>query len=411
MRILQVSAQKPGCTGSGIYLQALSRMLAQNNHQQAILAGVSSRDEAWLPSIHDLSFFPIAFETPQLPFTLPGMSDVMPYASTRYQDLSDEQYHAWQQAFLDCLRDITADFQPDVIISHHLWLLTSLIKQNFPEIPLLAIAHGTGLRQLELAPRFRARVLTGCHQVDKVLALTEFQQIMINQVYQIPLNRIMVTGCAYDDKIFFPGESVVNRSYPRLVYCGKLARAKGVPQLIQAVTGLLAEYPGLQLELIGAGTGEDEKEICSLLRGYSANIYLKGTLEQPALAELFRQADILVLPSFYEGLPLVVLEALACGLRVVATDLPGLREWLGDDILQRDIVTLVPLPPELDIDVPRSQDLPAFETGLKQALDHQIKLCLARNRLSPAMIASLVQDHSWHNLCSRVENILQSMLP
>lgn len=409
MRILQVSAQKPGCTGSGIYLQTLSRKLAQNNHQQAILAGVSSRDESWQYLSPDVDFFPVVFDTPQLPFPLPGMSDVMPYPSTRYRDLTEEQYHAWLQAFLNHFQEALSDFRPDIVVCHHLWLLTSLIRQHFPAKPLLAVAHGTGLRQLELAPRFRDRVLTGCRQLTAVLALNEFQRLRISQIYQIPLNRIIVTGCAYDEKIFFPAESVVNRPYPRLVYCGKLARAKGVPQLIGAVTGLLTQYPGLQLELIGAGTGDEERDICSLIRGYCLNISQKGVLEQPALAERFRQANILVLPSFYEGLPLVVLEALACGLRVVVSDLPGLKDWLGDDILKRNVVTLVPLPPDLDIDVPHDEDLPVFEAHLKRAIEYQINNCLIKNRLSPTVIASLVQDHSWTYLCSRVENILRSL--
>lgn len=57
-----------------------------------------------------------------------------------------------------------------------------------------------------------------------------------------------------------------------------------------------------------------------------------GRLDQPQLAERMNQADVFVLPSFYEGLPLVVIEALACGLQVVCTDLPGVRPWLEENI-------------------------------------------------------------------------------
>ena len=54
-----------------------------------------------------------------------------------------------------------------------------------------------------------------------------------------------------------------------------------------------------------------------------------GVLSQKSLAKVRRHSHILVLPSFYEGLPLVILEGLASGCRIVATDLPGNKEILG----------------------------------------------------------------------------------
>ena len=58
-------------------------------------------------------------------------------------------------------------------------------------------------------------------------------------------------------------------------------------------------------------------------------VTVHGPMLQAELADLFKQAHIFVLSSLFEGLPLVLLEALACGCRLVATDLPGVREVLG----------------------------------------------------------------------------------
>lgn len=74
-----------------------------------------------------------------------------------------------------------------------------------------------------------------------------------------------------------------------------------------------------------------------------------------------------MLPSFYEGLPLVVIEALACGLQVVCTDLPGVRPWLEENI-GTCAVKFVPLPAIVNADEPVEQELPQFERRLAEAI-------------------------------------------
>ena len=67
-----------------------------------------------------------------------------------------------------------------------------------------------------------------------------------------------------------------------------------------------------------------------------------GALPQKSLAKVMRESHILVLPSFYEGLQLVILEGLASGCRIVATDFPGTKEILGN--FYTNIITLVKTP-------------------------------------------------------------------
>lgn len=55
-----------------------------------------------------------------------------------------------------------------------------------------------------------------------------------------------------------------------------------------------------------------------------------GKLPQPELAKEYQRSDIFVLPSFFDGLPLTVIEAIACGDKVVVTDLPGIQDWLKE---------------------------------------------------------------------------------
>lgn len=85
-------------------------------------------------------------------------------------------------------------------------------------------------------------------------------------------------------------------------------------------------------------------------------------LSQEALAKVYNLCQIFVLPSFFDALPLTVIEALACGDRVVVTDLPGIQEWLGANAPGAD-VRYVPLPRMENTDEPVAEDLPASKSG------------------------------------------------
>ena len=94
---------------------------------------------------------------------------------------------------------------------------------------------------------------------------------------------------------------------------------------------------------------------------------MHGPLTQIELAHLLNRSDIFVLPSFYEGLPLVLAEALACGCRVVCTDLPGVRPWMDANVPGNGIRWVAP-PAMLDADTPAPESLPAFEARLAVAI-------------------------------------------
>ena len=68
------------------------------------------------------------------------------------------------------------------------------------------------------------------------------------------------------------------------------------------------------------------------------------------LARVLRSSQVFVLPSFFEGLPRVVLEALACGCRIVVTDLPGIDSWLSPELEENGFVERVKLPRLVRVD-------------------------------------------------------------
>lgn len=147
MRILNILTQKPNSTGSGIYLTELVKQFRLLGHEQAVVAGIDAKDTTeYLPQI---KFFPVKFNTPALPFPVVGMSDVMPYPSTRYNQLTKLMTAQLETAFIKALEPVIDDFNPDLIICHHLYFLTSIVREYFPQKRVVGICHGTDLRQLK----------------------------------------------------------------------------------------------------------------------------------------------------------------------------------------------------------------------------------------------------------------------
>ena len=73
MRILHIIAQKPGQTGSGIFLLNLIRVAANSSHEQCLVAGISINDKDYRQDLPEsLLFIPVLFETEKLPFPVPG---------------------------------------------------------------------------------------------------------------------------------------------------------------------------------------------------------------------------------------------------------------------------------------------------------------------------------------------------
>ena len=105
------------------------------------------------------------------------------------------------------------------------------------------------------------------------------------------------------------------------------------------------------------------------------------------------RCDVFVLPSFYEGLPLVLIEAMACGMKTICTDLPGIQPWLNQAMDNCDTIFVTP-PQMKNSDEPIVETLPEFEICLAEALE----LAAA----SPLPDPTRVMHLSWRSLCQKL---------
>jgi glycosyltransferase involved in cell wall biosynthesis len=133
------------------------------------------------------------------------------------------------------------------------------------------------------------------------------------------------------------------------------------------------------------------------------HVTVHGAVSQNRLAEIMKRSHVFVLPLFYEGLPLGVLEALASGCRIVATDLPGVTEILGD--MNADFIDLVATPRLRDVDKPMKEDQNRFETDLKDALRHQIVAAEKQPTIDLSGIAERMSAFSWDGIFKKVQAV------
>lgn len=403
MRILHILSQRPDLTGSGIYVQAMIRESSARGHRNYLIAAANHSSS--IPNLDGCEQVIVPFETGQLDFTIPGMSDVMPYRSSRFSEMTARQLAKYENVFWDSIQLVISYFQPDIIHSHHLWLLSSLIGKNVVSTPIVTSCHGSDLRQFFLCSHLQQRVVEGCRRINQIIVLTQSQREEISSLFSIPRERICVVGAGFDKTHFY----FLNNRKPQplqFLYCGKLSRAKGVPQLLKALQHL--EVFNWHLHIVGSGTNPEKKECLRLAEQLGNRVTVHGTLDQPHLAKLLHKTHIFVLPSLFEGLPLVILEALACGCRVVASDLPGCREV--KEQVDDDLIRLIELPPLTSIDSLAAADEQIFIRNITQALSLAQQDAASSPAVSPERITKNIACFAWERIYDKIYKRYQELL-
>ncbi|MEM8561232.1 MAG: glycosyltransferase [Pseudomonadota bacterium] len=124
------------------------------------------------------------------------------------------------------------------------------------------------------------------------------------------------------------------RSSPgkNLLFVGRLSGVKGAPILLDAIAILIPKHPELQLTFVGDGPERPALEAQASEAGIDAHVSFAGFQSQDVVADYLSRTDIFVLPSFAEGLPVVLMEALASQVPVVTTHIAGVSELVEDGV-------------------------------------------------------------------------------
>ncbi len=380
-------------------LETLVAHAAAAGYEQRVVVGIPDGQET--PSVGGLaaeSVLPVRFETGALDFPVLGMSDVMPYRSTVWSSMSDAQLERYRAAWRAHLTAVVEEFQPDLIHAHHIWLMSSMLGDIAPDLPIVLQCHGTGLRQMELCPGLAAEVRRGCARADRFQVLRDDHADLLVRELGVARERVHVIPAGFNERIFH-GDDRTENADRGITYVGKYSAAKGLPELLDAVEQIEAEERApVELHVAGDGSGAEAEALRRRMAAMDL-VTMHGQLDQPALAELLRRSSVCVLPSYYEGVPLVLVEAAACGCKIVATALAGVVEQLAPRLGRR--LTMVEMPNMIGIDTPDPNALPAFRERLAAALITTLDGPVAPADLRP---------FDWAGVFDRVESVWSSLL-
>jgi len=139
------------------------------------------------------------------------------------------------------------------------------------------------------------------------------------------------------------GQLGLRRDGTFMIAAGHLTAAKGTGEFYEAFRALSAEYPRLEAIWVGAGPQAGRLETQAARDGLAERLHLPGRVDRATVFRYLRAADLMVFPSHAEGLPNVVMEAMAVGLPVVATQVGGVPEIVADGLTG---LTVPPKSPE-----------------------------------------------------------------
>ena len=387
-------------TGSGIYFEAIIRESQKHGFLNFWVAGVpagqshSSREMAQAKG----SF--VFFETESLDFPVTGMSDVMPYKSSLFKELKGKRLTSYKSVFTQVIQTAEKQFAPDIIHTNHLFLLSALVRKLFPNLPVVATCHGTDMRQYNNCPHLRRFVKLYCRGLDKVIALTNDQKTEINRLYGIPSNKIVVIGGGYDETIFTRVPKSAAGTV-HILYAGKFNRSKGLPWLLRSLAKI--KNHDWHLHMAGSGGGPEFRNCIDLADKLGRKVTNHGYVTHHRLSELMKMAHIQVLPSFFEGLPLVLFEGLASGCRIITTNLSGFKEIFGKT--KSDTFNLIQLPPLETIDRPYRKDNAKLETVLCKRILAMIAAVKKSPEFDDPQAVKISSDYTWPRVFERTLSV------
>ena len=145
-------------------------------------------------------------------------------------------------------------------------------------------------------------------------------------------NKVAVVHCALEGSFFQARDSVTAQPAPRLVNVGRLCAQKGQLLLVEAAA--LLKQDGVAFELVLAGDGEMREAIEAAIARHQLgdSVRITGWVDSATVRREMLEARALVLPSFAEGLPVVIMEAMAVGRPVVTTRIAGIPELVREGV-------------------------------------------------------------------------------
>lgn len=326
--------------GMNVYVRDLTRSLGQKGIHVDVFT--RSQDEHVPHVLHDLGYgnrvvhirsgpevpLPKKELARYLPEFVQGVQSFAQAKGIRYDIIHS---HYWMSGI--AARDLKTAWDTPVV---HMFHTLGLMKQRVAR------------QSEEIEGEYR---LSGEKDVlriaDRIIAATPAEMAQIQWLYQVKINNVVIIPPGVDTSHFYPISSDEAKEYigvppceQMLLFVGRIEPLKGIDTLIQAIAILRQRGLFVCLSVIGGEPNGGERENVEMKRlqamsrqaGLSDLVTFLGKRGQDTLPYYYSASDAVVVPSFYESFGMVALEAMACGVPVVASQVGGLAYLVQDGI-------------------------------------------------------------------------------
>jgi teichuronic acid biosynthesis glycosyltransferase TuaC len=290
------------------------------------------------------------------------------------------------KACLPKVRELSAD-RRTVLDAHYLYpdgVAAMMIAKEL-SLPCVLTARGTDVNVLAEQPEVREQMVDAFGEAAAMFAVSDALRGRFEDI--VGDGKVETARNGVDLELFRPGDRDAARlrlglplDCDLVLGVGRLIGGKGFHHAAQA---LAARNDGSRLVLVGEGP--DRERIAGLLP--ADRVHFLGSLDRAAVASAYQACDVFVLPSYREGWPNVVTEALACGRPVVASAVGGIPEILADPGVSR----LVP-----------AGDVEALGTAIADFL---------ASPPDPVQARALADRYSWSATVVKLSDLFRRLLP
>jgi glycosyltransferase involved in cell wall biosynthesis len=305
--------------------------------------------------------------------------------------------HFYLASVRGAVRKTIENFRPEVVLAFWAhpdgWAAVRIAREL--GVPAVVKVIGSDVLVVARDRRRRDAVAGALGAADRVIAVS---RDLARSVVELGVDgeKVHVVPQGIDMELFTRGDRAAARAAlgisadtRMILFVGNLLFSKGVGILIEACARLAKRNAAFSCYLVGRG--RDEAKLRKMAEGLSAPVVFAGRCSQSALVNWYRAADLVTLPSFSEGIPNVLREALQCGRPFVATRVGGIPE-ISDPTVSRLITpgdpgeladalgTMLDSPPTVDPSIAdrfnitwaRSADMVAHHLGAANSAGSEV---------------------------------------
>ncbi|MBV9011805.1 MAG: glycosyltransferase [Pseudonocardiales bacterium] len=299
--------------GQNVHVEQLARALGERGHHVTVY---TRRDDPQLPDRVRAGPGVTVEHVPAGPASILPKDTLLPYMA----EFGDHLTKRWLA-------------EPPDVAHAHFWMsgLAAHRGASGTSIPVLQTFHALGVvkrRHLgasDPSPPSRLQLEAGLARAAALIVATCSEEVTELTALGVPVQRIAVVPCGVGLDHFTPnGRRAARDGRHRILSLGRLVERKGVETTIRAVS----EVPGAELVIAGGGDAIADAELARLMAlaqecGVRDRVRVVGRIARADVPALLRSADVVVSVPWYEPFGMVPLEAMACGVPVVASAVGG----------------------------------------------------------------------------------------